>query len=117
MHAATRGKPSQRSPFAILFLNNNLHLVHHKNPTVAWYRLPALFRARRDDWLRMNDGYVFPNYSALLRAFAFHAKEPVVHPVLRRAPEPGLAFRPHGPARTPGHLVDAAPVPAQPAQD
>ena len=32
----------------------------------------------------MNEGYVFANYFEVFRAFAFKAKEPVVHPVLRR---------------------------------
>ena len=36
---------------SVLFLNNNLHLVHHKTPNVAWYRLPKMFRARRDEWM------------------------------------------------------------------
>ncbi len=42
----------ERSPLSVLFLNNNLHLVHHKTPNVAWYRLPKLFRERRDEWMR-----------------------------------------------------------------
>lgn len=106
----------ESSPLALLFLNNNLHLVHHKMPRAAWYRLPGLFRARREEWLAMNDGYSFPSYWALLRAYAFRAKEPVVHPVLRRAPEPGRVLRPHLRGREAGGL-DAAPVPAQPPKD
>ena len=106
----------EKSPLAFLFLNNNLHLVHHKMPAVAWYQLPALFRARRAEWVAMNGGYVFPNYFALMKAFAFKAKEPVVHPALRRAPEPGRAFRP----RVRQHSVaglGAAPVPAEPPKE
>lgn len=103
----------ERSPLALLFLNNNLHLVHHKMPNVAWYRLPRLFRDKRAEWLAMNQGYVFPNYLALLRAYAFRAKEPVVHPALRRAPEPGRAFRPRVRTRNVGGL-GTAPVPAEP---
>ena len=103
----------ERSPLALLFLNNNLHLVHHKMPTVAWYRLPELFRARRAEWLAMNDGYSYPNYLSLLKDFAFRAKEPVVHPFLRRAAEPGRVLRPrvHG-----GDFTGqgTAPVPAEP---
>ncbi|TSE04545.1 fatty acid desaturase, partial [Mesorhizobium intechi] len=76
----------ERSPLSLLFLNNNLHFVHHKKPTAAWYQLPRLFRERRDEWLRMNNGYAYPNYFALIKAYAFKAKEPIVHPVLRRAP-------------------------------
>jgi fatty acid desaturase len=106
----------ERSPFAFLFLNNNLHLVHHKNPTVAWYRLPALYRARRAEWVALNGGYVFPNYFALFRAFGFRVKEPVVHPALRRAPEAGRAFKP----RVRGHALNgmaSRPVPAEPPKE
>ena len=106
----------ERSPFAFLFLNNNLHLVHHKAPTVAWYRLPKLFHDRRDEWLAMNKGYVFPNYLALMRSYAFKAKEPVVHPVLRRMPSPGRAFRPRVRARNVNGL-GTAPVPAEPPKE
>ena len=106
----------ERSPLAFLFLNNNLHLVHHKMPTVAWYRLPSLFRERRAEWLAMNDGYVYPNYLSLLKDFAFRAKEPVVHPFLRRAPEPGRAFRPRVRAQTVSGY-GTAPVPAEPPKE
>ena len=34
-------------PFALLFLNNNLHAVHHERPSVPWYRIPAIYRAER----------------------------------------------------------------------
>ncbi|WP_378950409.1 fatty acid desaturase [Mesorhizobium sp. ANAO-SY3R2] len=106
----------ERSPLSLLFLNNNLHFVHHKSPTVAWYRLPALFRERRGEWLRMNKGYAYPNYFALVRAYAFRVKEPVVHPVLRRAPEPGRAFAPRIRARNVNGL-GTAPVPAEPPKE
>lgn len=103
----------ERSPLSFLFLNNNLHLVHHKSPTVAWYKLPKLFRERRDEWVKMNNGYVVPNYLALLKAYALKAKEPVVHPVLRRTPESGATFRPRVRARNVSGL-GTAPVPAEP---
>ncbi|GHD10462.1 fatty acid desaturase [Tianweitania populi] len=106
----------ERSPLSLLFLNNNLHLVHHKNPTAAWYKLPSLYKARREEWQRMNNGYVFPNYFALLKAYAFTAKEPVIHPFLRRAPELGRAFRPRIRARS-VHGAGTAPVPAQPPKE
>jgi fatty acid desaturase len=106
----------ERSPLSFLFLNNNLHFVHHKQPTVPWYRLPRLFRDRRAEWVAMNGNYVVPNYFALFRDFAFRAKEPVVHPVLRRAPEPGRAFRPRVRTRSVSGL-GAAPVPAEPPKE
>jgi fatty acid desaturase len=72
------------SLLAPLFLYNNLHFVHHKLPTAAWYKLPSIYRASRAEWQRMNEGYVFANYFEVFRAFAFRAKEPVLHPVWRR---------------------------------
>ncbi|MGE0499954.1 MAG: fatty acid desaturase [Rhizobiaceae bacterium] len=106
----------ERSPLALLFLNNNLHFVHHKSPTVAWYRLPKLFRDRREEWIARNGGYVVPGYLALFRDFAFRAKEPVVHPTLRRVPQAGASFRPRQRSRS-VHGGGTAPVPAEPAKE
>ena len=80
----------ERSRLGLLFLNNNLHLVHHAHPGLPWYALPAAYRARREEWARINDGYVFKGYRAVLRDFGFRAKEPVPHPVRthRRAFDP-----------------------------
>lgn len=74
----------ERSPLSFFFLNNNLHIVHHRLPTAAWYRLPGLFREKRAEWIAMTGGYVYPNYRSIFAEWAFKAKEPVVHPVLRR---------------------------------
>jgi len=52
----------------------------------------------------------------LLKAYAFKAKEPVVHPVLRRQPEPGRAFKPRVRARTVAGS-GTAPVPAEPPKE
>jgi fatty acid desaturase len=70
----------EKSILGYLFLNNNLHLVHHKRPTAPWYQLPRLYRERREEWQALNEGYVFSNYVAVLRAFGLKGKEPVVHP-------------------------------------
>lgn len=78
----------ERSPLSLLFLNNNLHIVHHKLPAAPWYRLPGLFAERRGEWIALNKGYWFPNYTALFRQWAFKSKEPVVHPMLRREENP-----------------------------
>jgi fatty acid desaturase len=106
----------ERSPLSFLFLNNNLHFVHHKKPTVAWYKLPRLFSDDREKWLKANNGYSYPNYLALLKAYAFKAKEPVIHPALRRAPEPGRAFKPRVRARNVAGL-GTVPVPAEPPKE
>jgi len=77
----------EKSILSVLFLFNNLHIVHHKLPTVPWYRLPDLYAERKDEWQRLNGGYVFRNYFEIFRAYAFKTKEPNVHPVLYRGAE------------------------------
>ncbi len=70
-----------RGPLALLFLNNNLHVVHHMHPAVAWYRLPGLYRSNRDRYLTRNGGYIFSSYKDLFRLHFLHAKDPVPHPL------------------------------------
>jgi fatty acid desaturase len=70
--------------FGLLFLNNNLHFVHHENPRVPWYALPALYRANRAAFLAANESYSFRGYSDMIRRYLFRAKTPVPHPYLRR---------------------------------
>lgn len=69
---------------SLLFLNNNLHVVHHQRPRVPWYELPALYRAERTRFHADNGGYGFKGYGDLVRRHLFRAKEPVAHPFLRR---------------------------------
>lgn len=70
-----------RGPLAWLFLNNNLHVVHHMHPKVPWYRLPALYAAHRDHYRRRNGGYVFASYTEVFRNYLLRRKDPVPHPL------------------------------------
>ncbi|MEM9145762.1 MAG: fatty acid desaturase [Pseudomonadota bacterium] len=70
-----------RGPLAFLFLNNNLHAVHHGHPGLAWYRLPGFYRARRQRFLEMNDGYRYPSYADVIARFLLRRKDPVAHPL------------------------------------
>ena len=70
-----------RGPLALLFLNNNLHVVHHANPQVAWYQLPALYRSRKEAFLRRNEGYVYRSYGQIFRHYFLRGKDPVPHPL------------------------------------
>jgi fatty acid desaturase len=65
---------------ALMFLNNNLHMAHHTNPRLAWYRLPAYYRAERAALLAKNHGYVMRGYSEMFRRYFFRPKEPVAYP-------------------------------------
>ena len=70
-----------RGLLAFLFLNNNYHVVHHMHPQVAWYKLPALYRARKERFLRINQGYVYRSYGQIFRQFFLRCKDPVAHPL------------------------------------
>jgi fatty acid desaturase len=72
-----------RGPLAWLFLNNNLHVVHHMHPAVPWYRLPGLYRANRAHYLRRNAGYRYRSYAQVFRLHLLRAKDPVPHPLWR----------------------------------
>ncbi len=76
------------SVMGMLFLNNNLHLVHHVRPGLAWYELPAAYRNRKDEWDALNNGYTFGGYRAITRKFGFRQKESVVHPSVTEATHP-----------------------------
>jgi fatty acid desaturase len=86
-HEKARGRTvviEDRGPLAFLFLNNNLHVVHHMHPRVAWYKLPALYRARADHYLARNDGYHYTSYAEVFRRHFLRAKDPVPHPLWKR---------------------------------
>lgn len=69
-----------RGPLALLFLNNNLHVVHHMHPSVPWYRLPALYARNPRRYLGRNGGYRFGSYAELFRKYLWRTKDPVPHP-------------------------------------
>ncbi len=66
---------------ALLFLNNNFHAVHHMHPKAAWYKLPGIYAAKREHYLRRNEDYVYRSYAQIFRLFLFRAKDPVPHPI------------------------------------
>jgi len=85
-HEKVRGRTviiEDRGPLALLFLNNNLHVVHHMHPGVPWYALPRLYRQGRDRFLKVNQGYSYASYGAVFRAHFLTSKDPVAHPLWR----------------------------------
>ncbi len=69
-----------RGPLSVLFLNNNFHVVHHMHPQAAWYKIPALYAAKKDHYLRRNQSYVFSSYAEVFRRYLVKPKDPVSHP-------------------------------------
>ncbi len=70
-----------RGLLAFLFLNNNLHVVHHMNPSAPWYRLPALYRMGKERYQACNEAYVYRSYAQIFREYFWRAKDPVEHPL------------------------------------
>ena len=92
-HDAARARTvviEDRGPLALLFLNNNFHVVHHMHPAVPWYDLPALYASRKAHFLRRNDGYVYRSYGEIFRSYLWQAKDTVPHPIwpVKKTPLP-----------------------------
>jgi fatty acid desaturase len=68
-------------PLALIFLNNNLHAVHHMHAAAPWYRLPSIYRANPARYLDHNDGYRYRSYAEIFRRHLWRAKDPVPHPL------------------------------------
>ena len=66
--------------FRVLFLNNNLHLVHHDLPSLPWYLLPRVYRARRATYNARSGGFHVNGYGELMRRYGFRAIDAPVHP-------------------------------------
>lgn len=76
----------ENSPvLGLLYLNNNLHAVHHADPTLPWYRLPAHYRANRARFLEGNGGLLYRGYGEVFRRFLVTPHDQPEHP-LGRAP-------------------------------
>lgn len=68
--------------FGLLYLYNNLHVVHHLKPTMAWYDIPRFYRANRGELLTMNGQFVYRGYLDLARRFFLTPVFSPVHPFL-----------------------------------
>ena len=86
---------------SLLYLNNNLHALHHAEPGLAWYRLPARYRDRRQDLLARNGGYRFGGYLEIVMRYLLRPKEPPVHPLYHTPAFAGLRV-----ANDPGQPTD-----------
>jgi fatty acid desaturase len=68
-----------------LFLFNNLHSLHHEEPSLPWYRYQKRYRLTRDRLLAENGGLVYSTYFDVARRFLFRMHDQPRHP-LGRAP-------------------------------
>ncbi len=76
----------ERAPvLGLLFLNNNLHAVHHADPGAPWHQLPGLYRRRRDEVLRANGGLVYSGYGEVIVRYLLRPHDDLIHPALSSA--------------------------------
>jgi len=87
-------------PMALLFLNNNLHALHHREPGIPWYRLPERYRVMRRAVLAANGDYRFRGYAEIIARYLLWPKETVVHPAYRPVEDACLLEQPPGPRRS-----------------
>jgi fatty acid desaturase len=66
--------------FGVLFLYNNLHVLHHRKPGISWYRLPAVYREQREMLVRANGGLVYDGYWDIVRRFLLKPHDSPTHP-------------------------------------
>jgi fatty acid desaturase len=70
----------------LLFLNNNLHVLHHAEPGLPWYALPAQWRARRAALLAARPGPVYRSYLEVAARYALRPHHRGPHPALQARP-------------------------------
>jgi fatty acid desaturase len=70
---------------SFLFLYNNLHALHHAQPTLAWHKRARRYRVVRTRILGESRYHLIKGYGALFRDYLLDAKEPIVHPARARA--------------------------------
>ncbi len=68
--------------FGLLFLHNNLHVVHHLRPDLPWHAIPAYYREHRDSLIARNGGLVYRGYTEVARRFLFTPHHQPPHPFL-----------------------------------
>jgi fatty acid desaturase len=85
----THSEPKHRSviipsikSLSFLYLYNNLHVVHHKHPGLAWYLISAEFQRNQQSYHQSNGGFSYQGYHEWLK-FLF---QPVASPIF---PESG----------------------------
>lgn len=90
--AEHRARPAVRERIAIvesswilgpLFLFNNLHSLHHEDPSIPWYRYMRRYRQIRDRLLTENGGLVYRSYLDVARRFLFRPHDDPLHPMGR----------------------------------
>ena len=66
--------------FGLLFLWNNIHIVHHLYPAKPWFEIPKTYRDEREELLRRNGDYRFSGYAEIARRWGLRPVFTPIHP-------------------------------------
>jgi fatty acid desaturase len=66
--------------WSLLFLNNNLHAVHHVFPKMPWWQIPAYWRNHREQILAHNGRLYFKGYGEIAAKWLFRPIFEPPHP-------------------------------------
>ncbi len=66
----------------LLFLNNNLHLLHHECPAIAWYALPGQWRRARQHLLAGRRPPLYDGYGDVAARYAWRPQHAGAFPPL-----------------------------------
>jgi fatty acid desaturase len=64
----------------LLFLFNNLHVLHHARPEIPWYDLPGVWRVSRQQMLAGRHGPVYRGYREVALRYLLRPHHPGPHP-------------------------------------
>ncbi len=98
----------RRGPLALLFLNNNYHVVHHMHPKVPWYGARPVCQ-RAPTYLGRNEGYRYRSYAEVFGSICSAQRIRLPHPPGR----PGRALAsaaPHRADRSVNRTCDGAEI-------
>ncbi len=66
--------------FGLLFLYNNLHVLHHLKPGISWYHLPSVYRRNREALIASNGGLLYNSYWDIAWRFFLKPHDTLTHP-------------------------------------
>jgi len=67
-------------PLNILFLNNNYHFVHHKNPKMSWYSIPKEYKVNFEKYNHLNGNFIEKGYFKWFKNYLFKPVTKPKHP-------------------------------------
>jgi fatty acid desaturase len=64
-----------------LFLYNNLHALHHREPLIPWYDYNRRYGELREELIAANGGLVYAGYFDVARRYLFRPQDSLLHPM------------------------------------